>query len=52
MLTNHKKMGVKCSTGIKDQGTIQQICLRKQRTSGQIFRKTAELAIGKQRASP
>jgi hypothetical protein len=32
---------------IKDQGTRQQLHMRKERTSGRIFRKTIELEIVK-----
>jgi hypothetical protein len=39
--------GLECSSGIKHQGASRQLRLRKERTSGRVFRKTIELEIRK-----
>jgi hypothetical protein len=36
------------SNGIRDQDLKEQLCLRKERISGGIFRKTVELEVAKQ----
>jgi hypothetical protein len=36
-----------CSSGIRNRDLKEQLRLRKERTSGRIFRKTVELAVEK-----
>jgi hypothetical protein len=37
-----------CDNGIRYRDLQKQLCLRKERTSGRIFRKTVELEVMKQ----
>jgi hypothetical protein len=47
MLERRQLMHQEWSSGIKDQDLKEHLCLRKERTSGRIFRQTIELEITK-----
>jgi hypothetical protein len=38
-----------CNNGIRDRDLQTQLCLRKERTSGRVFRKTVDLEVQKRR---
>jgi hypothetical protein len=42
-----RRNGPECNSGIKDRGAGRQLRLRKERTSGRIFRRIVELEIEK-----
>jgi hypothetical protein len=47
MVEKRRQKGSEINNGLENRGTRWQLCPRKERTSGRIFRKTIELEIEK-----
>jgi hypothetical protein len=46
-MVEERQKGQECNNEIHEQGTRSQLCLRKEMTSGRIFRKNVELETEK-----